>query len=207
MNINLFDVYSEAWHDTLKKGYGVLGVNIIIFLLFFAFWIFAGMMWWTDDESRTSFLFQIPWIISSVFLIHQTLKIYNNSVKLSLEKFLYVLVAAFLVGFLTILWFIFFILPGIYIAVKLSYTFYAIIDEDLWPIEAMKRSWEITNDNWWLVFANKILGSIIIVAGILLPLFLIYLLPILWIIIFFAVVLFFASYVLVAESNLYFKLK
>lgn len=66
------------------------------------------------------------------------------------------------IGFATILGFIFFILPGIYIATKLSLApAIFIIDEEDFG-DALSRSWETTNGYWWFTFGTSFVMSIII---------------------------------------------
>ena len=54
-----------------------------------------------------------------------------------------------------------FIIPGIFMAVKLSLSFSALIIEDNSISEAISRSWELTKDHWWVTFALLIIMYII----------------------------------------------
>lgn len=53
------------------------------------------------------------------------------------------------------------IVPGIIVAIALSFTFYFIIDKDFGPIEALKASWSTTKGKWL-----KLLGLMLTLAGL-----------------------------------------
>ncbi len=56
---------------------------------------------------------------------------------------------------------LFFIIPGIYVAIRLSLSTAIYIIEDIDIIEAMKRSWDLVEGHWWLTFGILIVMSII----------------------------------------------
>ena len=60
-----------------------------------------------------------------------------------------ILVVSILVGLATLLGLIVFIIPGIYIAVRLAVSTQALIVEDKRGTEAMRRSWELVGGHWW----------------------------------------------------------
>ena len=62
---------------------------------------------------------------------------------------------------------IFLIVPGIIFAVRLQYTTYLIVDKNLGPIEAIKKSWNITRENTWNLFFFGILLGLINILGAL----------------------------------------
>ncbi len=47
---------------------------------------------------------------------------------------------------------VFFILPGIYLATRLIFTLPIIADTNLGVMEAIKKSWEMTEGKWWGLF-------------------------------------------------------
>ena len=57
------------------------------------------------------------------------------------------------------------IIPGIFVAVKLSVTFAAVVVERAGPGTAISRSWNLTRDNWWRAF-GVVLVVFLIVAVI-----------------------------------------
>ena len=66
------------------------------------------------------------------------------------------------IGFASMIGFLFFILPGIYLATKLSLApAIFIIDEEDFG-EAISRSWNTTNGYWWFTFGVSFVMSIIV---------------------------------------------
>ena len=59
------------------------------------------------------------------------------------------------------------IIPGIYLAVKLSFASYLVIDKKLGPIDALKQSYEITKGNWWNIVFLGVVSGLITLAGAL----------------------------------------
>lgn len=71
------------------------------------------------------------------------------------------LVIAVLIGFALL------IIPGIYIAVKLTFAGYHFVDEGLGPIESFKASWESTKGRWWNTFGLALMSIPLVIAGAL----------------------------------------
>jgi Membrane domain of glycerophosphoryl diester phosphodiesterase len=76
-----------------------------------------------------------------------------------------VLVVSILVGLATLLGLIVFIIPGIYIGVRLAVSIQALVIEDRRGTEAMRRSWDLVGGHWWhaaftLLVAGLITGVV-----------------------------------------------
>ncbi len=67
-------------------------------------------------------------------------------------KFLDVLVGMILYGLIVLAGFILLIIPGIYWAIRYQFFTYLIIDQDLGPVDAIKRSGQLTRGVWWHMF-------------------------------------------------------
>jgi hypothetical protein len=72
-----------------------------------------------------------------------------------------VLLVSILVGLATIAGFILFVLPGIYIGVRLAVSVEALLVEGRRGTQAMGRSWELVGGHWWHAFGA------LVVAGLL----------------------------------------
>lgn len=66
-----------------------------------------------------------------------------------------------LLGVIVGLGFIAFVIPGVYLAVRLFLAPATVIAEKKRPFDALKRSWEMTRGNWWSIFAVALVLSII----------------------------------------------
>lgn len=75
--------------------------------------------------------------------------------------------ANLLVGIIVFIGFIILIIPGIYLACKLAFTPYLVVDRKMQVIEAVKESWRMTNGHAWKVFLIGLLGIPISIAGLI----------------------------------------
>jgi hypothetical protein len=78
----------------------------------------------------------------------------GDSLRYAAGRFLPLIVAYIVVTIILIPAFIALIIPGIWLAVKLSMTFPALVCEKAGPFRSIGRSWELTKDNWWRVFGT-----------------------------------------------------
>jgi hypothetical protein len=77
-----------------------------------------------------------------------------------------ILVVSILVGLATLLGLIVFIIPGIYIGVRLAVSTQALIVEDKRGTNAMRRSWDLVGGHWWhAAFTILIAGLITAVVN------------------------------------------
>jgi hypothetical protein len=80
----------------------------------------------------------------------------GDSLRYAAGRFLPLIVAYIVMVIILIPAFIALIIPGIWISVKLSMTFPALVCEKAGPLRSIGRSWELTKDNWWRVFGTLI---------------------------------------------------
>lgn len=76
-------------------------------------------------------------------------------------------------GVITLIGFILLIIPGIIFSIRLQYVTYLIIDKNLPPVDAVKKSWDMTKGNVWnlfflgiLLFLINVLGAILLLVGL-----------------------------------------
>ena len=80
----------------------------------------------------------------------------GDSLRYAAGRFLPLIVAYIVIVIILIPAFIALIIPGIWLSVKLSMAFPAVVCEKAGPFRAIGRSWELTKDNWWRVFGTLI---------------------------------------------------
>lgn len=83
------------------------------------------------------------------------------------EKTLHAFVAEILYGLIFILGLVCLIVPGIFFAIRLSQYQFAIVEKDLGPIEALKYSYRLTQDNCWSYIGFILLTFVVALAGLL----------------------------------------
>lgn len=69
-----------------------------------------------------------------------------------------------LIGVLVLIGFIFFIIPGIYLAVVLGFLFIILSVERISPIDSISRSFTVIKGNWWATFGYIIVIAIMVMA-------------------------------------------
>ena len=85
----------------------------------------------------------------------------EQSYRFGFHRFWSVLLVSVLVGLATIGGLILFIIPGIYIGVRLAISIEALVVEGRRGTQAMARSWELVGGHWWHAFGT------LVVAGLL----------------------------------------
>ena len=60
------------------------------------------------------------------------------------------------------------IVPGIFLAVRLAFVPYLVVDEDLDPVAAFRESWRRTAPVGWAIFGAMLLAVPVVLGGILL---------------------------------------
>ncbi|MCL5434820.1 MAG: hypothetical protein M1405_00325 [Patescibacteria group bacterium] len=71
-------------------------------------------------------------------------------------------------GVITLIGFILLIIPGIIFSIRLQYATYLVIDKNLSPVDAVKKSWDMTRGNVWNLFFFVILLALVNILGALL---------------------------------------
>lgn len=84
------------------------------------------------------------------------------------ENYLQVVLANFLMSVIIILGIILLIVPGIILAVRLSFVPYLMMDEKLDAMEAIRGSWDMTKDYAWNIFFYGVASFFIAIGGLIL---------------------------------------
>jgi Membrane domain of glycerophosphoryl diester phosphodiesterase/Uncharacterised protein family (UPF0259) len=92
--------------------------------------------------------------------------------KAGLEFWSRMFITRFLTGLAVLVGFLLLIVPGIYLAVRLAVVEPLILTEEVAGVDAMRRSWELTNGKFWRVFGWMVVGALppfILAVPIFLP--------------------------------------
>lgn len=92
---------------------------------------------------------------------------YNDLLAINSMRFLHYLAALLICSIVIIIGGIFFILPGIYIMLRLMLVKYLIVDKDISFDQAIKKSWHLTKGMEWNLLAFVFAMFIIMVMGFL----------------------------------------
>lgn len=84
------------------------------------------------------------------------------------RKFFTYLITNILFSIIVLIGTVFFIIPGIYLLIRLQFCYAFIIEEDAGIIESMQRSWEITKSETMPLFLLGVVAMLIVLIGCLL---------------------------------------
>jgi hypothetical protein len=110
-------------------------------------------------------------VISSAYLGEEATA--GPSLRYGLSRLLALMVAYIVLSIALAISYVLFIIPGIFLSVKWSVTFAAIVSERAGPFSAIGRSWELTRGHWWRTFGTLLVLGLLslvlylaIVAGL-----------------------------------------
>jgi hypothetical protein len=81
----------------------------------------------------------------------------GESLRYSLGRIIPLIVAYIVVIVLLVVGFVLLIIPGVFLAVKMSMTFAAIVFERKGPFRSIGRSFSLTKRNWWRTFGTLVI--------------------------------------------------
>ena len=173
-------VFGRAWELLLEEPVVVLGAAFIPLILSLLVGVPQGLadvyFETVDDESLRVGWTLISMVLSigsgliGIFFMIGQVRIYASlafgrpaSLGMlvgGLRYFLPTILAYIVLGFGTLIGLLLFIVPGIIFALGMQMVFYAVVIEELGPIDALRRSWELTDGNKLNIFV------IVLVSGI-----------------------------------------
>lgn len=199
MNINLWEIYTKSWDILFTRWLKVILTFFISFLLFYFFWL---------EKVENWIIVNIISIIPMFLLIYESMIIFNPDIKITIKKFINVVLAIFILAILYFVWFACFIIPWVYILLKTVYTVHFILEDDVWPIEGITKSWKLVGNKWDLIFFNKLIELSLIFALILFSIAVIYPLSnILWGVLLYLWTIATVPYITIVETKIYYELK
>lgn len=107
---------------------------------------------------------------AALWLVDQHLKrqapLLGNSLDRAVSKAVPLVFGSILAGLLSFLASILLIIPGIYVGVKLAFTFCAIALENQGTTGGLRYSWNLVKGRWWGVFWALLIGGFILSFGV-----------------------------------------
>jgi len=170
--------FSHGW-QTMKKNFIELLVLIFVLILFSIPMGFVNNFVNTDSFGYAFFtLFNIAYgLIVMAPLSYGTNWVFLKAVRnepfktydifMAYQNIWNIVIANILVGVIVGIGFVLLIVPGIIFACRLAFVPFIVMDEKLEPIEAIKKSWEMTRGYSWTIFGMAIASFFIAIAGII----------------------------------------
>lgn len=107
------------------------------------------------------------WLKAISLSVIKDKKIKSTDIFINIKKFSKYLFAYIITWIFTLIWIILFIIPGIFVALRLNMVPYLILEKNLGPWESIKESRKITKDKVSNFFALNILLGVINILGLL----------------------------------------
>lgn len=170
-NFSITDIFVSAWESTKKNAWFLFIVTIA-----------AGAIMGATSRipvisQFVSFIISISVMTVSLVIVHGKTPNYDDLLKsFKNHKIMWhYFLASILCALIVLVGFIALILPGIYLAVRLQFYKLLIIEnEDLSPVDALKKSMEMTDGHFWnllgftfAVIILNILGALFFMVGLL----------------------------------------
>jgi hypothetical protein len=108
--------------------------------------------------------FLTPFIAgASVYFVYRYLSSQTSdlggAISQAVEKIINLVLGFFLYLVAVIIGVVLFIIPGLYVAVRLGFVLYAVMIDDLDAVAALKASWSLVEGRWLTVFAAQLLPA------------------------------------------------
>ncbi len=166
--------------DALSFGWKKTVENLAFFvLLTLGFLIVSAILNKLSGDKNSFSLFNLVSIAVSYFAMYTFvrfgLKVYKGEkpqVKDILDvnwgAFGFYVIGAVISTVLISVGFILFIIPGIYLSVRLGFFAFAMIDENLTPIDGLKRSLDLTKEYFWILLGFSLVLALVTMVGVML---------------------------------------
>ncbi len=127
--------------------------------------------------SVINFLGIFPFVTgAAIFYVYQNLTnrgaTIPDSMQAAGERFAQLVFLTFIVFVLLVAGFILLVIPGVYLSIRLSFVYYALMIENRSVFDSLSRSWRLTQGYWWKIFwAFLVLVAVFIPPFIVLVIF------------------------------------
>ncbi len=173
----------ESW-EIVKKNYRLVAMLLVAYIVYN---FVQGIVQNQVKDTILAFVVSIAFTLLTMFLEIGLLKIALKLIDGKEAKFqdlwtypqylLRFIGASILLGLAVLVGFILLIIPGIYVALRLQFTPFLVVDKDMGIMDALKGSWDMTQGmvlNLFLfallLIAINILGAIALLVGLLVSL-------------------------------------
>ncbi len=175
------DAVQVGW-DRLQRNFGfLLGAQVVIFAVMAAFSAFTniaeGQNGWL--EFLAGFVSYAVYLLLEMGFILICLKIIDSAkpefgdLIARLDVLWSYIGASLVLGVAVAAGLVLLIIPGIYVAVRLQFYGFLIVDQRVGPIESLQKSWEITDGRVWsllwldlILVGINLLGVLLFVVGL-----------------------------------------
>lgn len=165
-------LYKEGWTVAKKNFWPLLAVILISFAI--------GMIF----DGKDKIFFEIIAFIGTIFIAiplefmvnwitlkavrKKKYKIREIFLVFKRKNYLEIVLGGVLSMIFTVLGLILLIIPGIIVAIRLSFVPYLLFDKEMKAMEAIKKSWKLTRGYSWKILGISLLAILIFLVGFIL---------------------------------------
>jgi len=141
--------------EAIRFGWKAFQENMGVFIIVAIIAVVGGMV--PIAGTILSILLHLGAVTVGLKFVSGAQKITIEDWFLNYRLFFHFLLSSVLVGIVSAIGFVLFIIPGIIAGIGLEFYGYAIVDRKAGPIEALKQSWELTKGVRWELFVFGLL--------------------------------------------------
>jgi hypothetical protein len=165
-------LYKEGWTIAKKNFWPLLAVILISFAIgmifdgkdkiFFEIIAFIGTIFITRPIELTASWITLKAVRKKKYKIREVFSVFKR------RNYLDIVLGGVLSIIFTVLGLILLIIPGIIVAIRLSFVPYLLFDKEMKAMEAIKKSWKLTRGYSWKILGISLLGVLIFLVGFIL---------------------------------------
>lgn len=173
--INTSDYIKTGW-EKFKQNYGLILLRAFLMFLISALFGFAMENFFKDANVLKYVLETILDTFIQIFLLMTFINVFDDTKRGCIADFLTFIrfmVANFLYGIIVLVGLLLLIFPGVYLAIRLQFIFYLLLDKEMSIKEAFSSSWKMTEEKTSdlfcfgvLIFCFNVLGVVCLLVGL-----------------------------------------
>lgn len=173
-SIHVSEIFKASWGYTKSQIWILAGLVIGFMLIAFTVGIFAMPM--QGSSGGTAFSYLISALLSAIFYVgyikntFQTMDGEEPQFSAYLQsgrKIANYFLANILFGVVVCIGTLLFVIPGIYLGIRLQFFGQSIVDEDTSAIQALKQSWALTKGKVMPLFLLLLTQILILIIGLI----------------------------------------
>jgi len=158
-NISIRSALSTGWAQFTRRPWYLFGLSLAVFLFF--------VLTASGDAVVTALSYIVYGAFISVLLkhYHGGQIVFDDLFDID-KRWIYFAFLALIKALLILLGFAFFVLPGIYLAIRWMFAELLVIDKGMRPMEALRASSQLTQGHWWKLFFFSLISILLMSLGL-----------------------------------------
>lgn len=172
-SIRVSDVFQPSWKYTKSQIWILAGLYIGYIIISFTLGIFVSAANGSVGSGLLSAL--VSMVLAAMFYLGYFQNMFQtmdgeepqfSAYLQSPQKIINVIIATLVYGIVVLLGTVLLIIPGIYVAIRLQFFLMFILDENAGAIDAMRKSWRLTQGRFGFLFLLGLTQILIAIIGL-----------------------------------------